>query len=385
MKKGLILEGGAMRGLFTCGVMDVLMENDIEFDGGIGISAGAVFGCNYKSRQHGRPRRYNETFCRDKRYCSLHSLITTGDLYGADFCYREVPLYLDPFDAEAFEKNPMEFYVGATDVRTGKCIYHLCTDGLENDTQWMRASASMPLVSRVVKIDGYELLDGGIADSIPFEFMESQGYDRNVIVLTQPKTYQKGKNKLLPLMKIVLRDYPLLIETMANRHIIYNHQLREIAKREKKGISFVIRPPEDLKIGRVEKDPNEMERVYQIGRREAEKRIDALKHFLSEEYEVKEDVNMSREKIREHIQFFGTVQGVGFRFQAMMAAEQLGLTGYVKNEGDGSVTMEIQGGKEEIDAALDMIGSSRFIEIEKTLRKQIPLDEYESGFSADYW
>ena len=374
-----------MRGLFTCGVMDVLMENGIEFDGGIGISAGAVFGCNYKSRQIGRPRRYNETFCKDKRYCSIHSLLTTGDLYGADFCYREVPLYLDVFDSKTFAENPMEFYVGATDVKSGKCIYHLCSDGLENDTQWMRASASMPLVSRVVDLDGYGLLDGGIADSIPLEFMESKGYDRNVVVLTQPETYRKGKNKLMPLMKIVLRDYPLLLETMENRHIVYNHQVREVAKREKQGRAFVIRPPEPLKIGRVEKDPKEMERVYQIGRREAEKRLADLKYFLSDEYEIEEEDEMSKETIREHICFFGTVQGVGFRFQAMMAADALGLTGWVKNEADGSVTMEIQGSKEEIDAALEMIDNSRYIHIEKITRDQIPVDEYESRFSADYW
>ena len=374
-----------MRGLFTCGVIDVFLENDIEFDGAIGISAGAVFGCNFKSKQHGRPRRYNKTFCKDKRYCSLHSLITTGDLYGADFCYREVPLHLDPFDSDTFAANPMEFYVGATDVKSGQCVYHLCSDGLENDTQWMRASASMPLVSRVVELDGYELLDGGIADSIPYAFMEQQGYDRNVIVLTQPKGYTKGKNKLLPLMKIVLRNYPLLIETMANRHIVYNHQLREIEKREKQGRSFVIRPPESLKIGRVEKDPQEMERVYQIGRREAEKHLDEIRHFLSEAYEVEKEDEMKKETIREHIRFFGRVQGVGFRFQAMMAADSLGLTGWVRNEDDGSVTMEIQGSRPEIDAALEMISNSRHIQIEEIKRNEIPLDEYESRFSADYW
>ena len=152
MKTALIMEGGAMRGMFTCGVMDVLMENGITFDGAAGISAGACFGCNFKSGQIGRPIRYNKEYCRDPRYCSFRSLILTGDLYNADFCYRELPEVLDPFDREAFAKNPMAFYVGATDVETGECVFHRCTDGSGEDMLWFRASASMPVVSRPVRI-----------------------------------------------------------------------------------------------------------------------------------------------------------------------------------------------------------------------------------------
>ena len=154
LKTGLIMEGGAMRGMFTCGVIDVLMENGARFDGAAGISAGAVFGCNFKSRQIGRAIRYNKKYCADPRFCSFRSLIKTGDMYGADFCYRELPDLLDPFDRETFRTDPMEFYVGATDVSTGKCVYHKCVDGGHTDIQWMRASASMPLVSRPVSVDG---------------------------------------------------------------------------------------------------------------------------------------------------------------------------------------------------------------------------------------
>ena len=185
MKSGLIMEGGAMRGMFTCGVIDVFMEEGIDFDGAAGISAGAVFGCNFKSRQIGRPIRYNKNYCKDPRYCSMRSLLKTGDLYGVDFCYRELPDILDPFDAAAFKENPMDFYVGATNVGTGKILFHNCRDGGENDIQWMRASASMPIVSRPVQIGKYTLLDGGIADPIPFRFMEKKGYHRNDIILTQ--------------------------------------------------------------------------------------------------------------------------------------------------------------------------------------------------------
>lgn len=170
MKTGMVLEGGAMRGLYTAGVLDVLMENGIYTDGAVGVSAGAAFGCNYKSRQIGRSLRYNCKYCRDPRYISLLSLIRTGDLYNAQFCYYEIPEKLDPFDTAAFAASPMEFYVVATDVTTGKPAYHLCRDGGRDDIEWMRASASMPLVSRVVEIGGGLYLDGGISDSIPLEW-----------------------------------------------------------------------------------------------------------------------------------------------------------------------------------------------------------------------
>ena len=282
-KTGLVLEGGAMRGLFSAGVMDVFMENGITFDGCVGISAGAVFGLNYKSNQIGRSIRYNLKYCKDPRYCSFKSLLTTGDLYGVDFCYRVLPYELDIFDSKAFKKNPMKFYIGATDVNTGKCLFHLCSDGGVFDMTWMRASASMPLVSRIVEVEGFKLLDGGIADSVPYRFMEKEGYNRNVIILTQPKGYRKSKNKLLPVMKVVLRKYPKLVHAMEIRQDMYNKQMRGIDRREKEGTSFVIRPPKDLGIGRTENDPAKLKEVYDIGRAEGLRVLDSLKEFLAKE------------------------------------------------------------------------------------------------------
>ena len=280
MKTGLILEGGAMRGMFTCGVIDVFMENGVEFDGAAGISAGAIFGCNIKSRQIGRVIRYNKRFSRDPRYCSLRSLILTGDLYGADFCYRELPDELDVFDRKAFRENPMEFYVGATDVRTGEAVYHRCLDGGETDMLWFRASASMPLASRPVPVEGRLLLDGGIVDAVPFEYMEKLGYDRNVAVLTQPKGYRKKPSRALPLFRLGLRRWPKVAEAMAVRHERYNAQMREIDGREAAGMLLVIRPAEPLGIPRTEKDPEQLERVYQLGRRAAEERLGEVRAFL---------------------------------------------------------------------------------------------------------
>lgn len=281
MKKGLILEGGAMRGMFTAGVIDVMMEHDIVFDGAIGVSAGAVFGCNYKSHQIGRTLRYNTKFCQDPRYASFRSLLTTGDLYGADFCYNEIPNKLDPFDLETYQNSPMEFYVVCTDVETGKPVYQKCMTGDAHDILWMRASASMPLVSRIVEVDGYKLLDGGISDSIPIRQFQKLGYDRNIIVLTQPLDYVKPKNQMVPLLRVMMRKYPNLVRTMRFRHDIYNATTAYIRKLEQKGRVLVIRPEAPLGIARVEHDPKELTRVYQLGRDVAEKRLEEMQTFLA--------------------------------------------------------------------------------------------------------
>ena len=283
MKTALIMEGGAMRGMFTCGVIDVLMKHGLSFDGAAGISAGAVFGCNFKSRQIGRPIRYNKRYCADPRYCSIRSLLKTGDLYGADFCYRELPDILDVFDRQAFRLNPLRFYVGATDVRSGKCVYHECRDGGEEDMKWFQASASMPMVSRPVSVGGYMLLDGGIADAVPYAYMEELGYDRQVIILTQPKGYRKHPARFGPVFRMALRKYPAIAEAMMHRHEMYNRQMDEMDRREMSGQSLIIRPPEALRIGHTEKNPDELERVYQIGAAGAECRISEIQRFVNGE------------------------------------------------------------------------------------------------------
>ena len=232
MKTGLVLEGGAMRGMFTAGVLDVLMEHNIQLDGAVGVSAGAVFGCNYKSHQIGRTIRYNTEYCTDKRYASFGNLLRTGNLYSEQFCYHTVPEKLDPFDTEAFRENPMDFFVVCTDVRTGEPIYRKCRTGDAEDIQWMQASASMPLAAKIVKIGHYQLLDGGVADSIPVRFFESIGYKRNLIILTQPKGFVKQKNKMLPLIRARYVRYPAFVEAVADRHQRYNETLAYISMLE---------------------------------------------------------------------------------------------------------------------------------------------------------
>ena len=282
MKTGLIMEGGAMRGMFTAGVLDVLMENGLVTDGAIGVSAGAVFGCNYKSHQIGRVIRYNTEYCNDKRYASFKNLFKTGNLYSEQFCYHEVPEKLDPFDEAAFAASPMDFFVVCTDVKTGEPIYHKCRKGDAEDVRWMEASASMPLAAKIVKIGHYGLLDGGVADSIPVRFFESIGYKRNLIILTQPKGYTKKKNKFLPAIRAKYFRYPAFVEAVADRHERYNETLSYISMLEQAGKDYVIRPPIPLEIGAMERDPAQLRRVYETGRAVAQIQVEKIRDFLND-------------------------------------------------------------------------------------------------------
>ncbi|MBR4858664.1 MAG: patatin family protein [Clostridia bacterium] len=280
MKKGLILEGGGMRGLFSAGVMDVLMENGIEFDAAIGVSAGAAFGCNYKSRQIGRVIRYNKRFAKDPRFCSFRSLIKTGDLFGAEFCYHTIPDTIDIFDTDAYIGNPMDFHVVVTDVETGKAVYVNSDEAGDDALEFFRASASMPIVSRPVEIRGKKYLDGGIADSVPLQYFESIGFKKNVIILTQPAGYVKKPSSAAKIIKYALKDYPMIAKVMENRHNEYNETLVLIEERKKSGDVLVIQPDGPLEIGRVEHNPDVMQKAYDQGRAVATRMLDEIKNFM---------------------------------------------------------------------------------------------------------
>lgn len=276
---GLVMEGGAMRGLFTAGVLDVFMENGIDFSTAVGVSAGAAFGCNLKSRQIGRVLRYNKRFCRDKRYCSMQSLIKTGDLFGADFCYRELPEALDPFDKETYEQNPMAFYVVCTDVLTGKPVYKRVDKADEEGFLWMRASASMPMVSTPVNVGGYTLLDGGMSDSIPLRFIQSIGCERNIVILTQPRDYVKKPNNPA-LTRIGLRRYPAMVRVMDERHNMYRFERDYVFESERQGKTLVLCPDADLGVAHTEHDPDKLQKAYDEGRRIALRELENIKAFI---------------------------------------------------------------------------------------------------------
>lgn len=280
MKKGLVLEGGAMRGLFTAGVLDVLMEHDIWPDGVIGVSAGAAFGCNMKSKQPGRALRYNKNLVNDWRYSSLRSLLTTGDYFGGDYAYHYVPRHIDYFDVDTFSKNPMEFWVVCTNVDTGKAEYKRLTEVDYDSLEYIRASASMPIAARIVTVDGKKMLDGGIADSIPLRFFQQQGYEKNLVVLTQPAGYVKKRSPLMPLMRMWLRRHPRIVQALEDRPAMYNAELDYVKEEELKGKTLVLRPRNKLTIGHISHNPDDMQMTYDQGREVALEHLKEIKVFF---------------------------------------------------------------------------------------------------------
>lgn len=278
---GLVLEGGGMRGLFTAGVTDVWTEAGVHFDGIVGVSAGATFGCNIKSHQPGRTLRYNIRFKDDPRYMSWGSLLKTGDLVNGPFAYHYMPEKLDIFDHEAYRNDPAKFYLVTTDVATGQPHYRQIDDFDYENLEWLRASASLPILSRPVQLGGHEYLDGGISDSIPLKFMQQKGYSRNVVILTQPRGFRKKRTKLMPLFHLVMRKYPAIIKAMDRRHEMYNDELDYIAEQERLGNTLVICPDEPLNIGRTATDEAKMRRTYELGRLAGAQYLDKIKSFIS--------------------------------------------------------------------------------------------------------
>ena len=281
MKTGLVLEGGAMRGLFSAGVMDVLMSSGITFDGIVGVSAGAAFGCNWKSRQPGRALRYNLRFCRDKRYCGFRSLFATGDFFGADFCYHTLPRELDLFDGRTYEADPTAFYLVCTDVADGRPFYRRCDKADDETFEWMRASGSMPLVSRPVPLEGRLYLDGALADSVPLRFFQEQGYERNVVILTQPPGYVKRPSPLQGLIGFLLRRTPAVARALRDRPAMYNAQLRYVEEQARQGRIFLFRPEAPLPAKRICHDPEKLQATYDAGAAAARARLEELKIFLA--------------------------------------------------------------------------------------------------------
>ena len=281
MKVGLLLEGGGMRGLYTAGVLDVLMENNIEIDGIVGVSAGALFGMNYKSKQIGRVLRYNKKYAKNKNYMGFYSLITTGNVMNEDFCFNKIINELDPFDFETFRKSKEEFYATVTNIETGEAEYIRIDDidGSKN-IEYLRASGSMPYVSKPVVIDDNKYLDGGIADSIPIEKIMNMGYDKVVVVLTRPLDYKKKKgNSVIP--KMAYRKYPKLVEAINNRYKKYNEQLDKILDLEEEGKIFVLRPSKLVNIRRVERDIEKIQQMYDLGVSDCKDKMHKLKSYIN--------------------------------------------------------------------------------------------------------
>lgn len=283
MSIGLVLEGGAMRGMYTAGVLDVFMENNINVDGIIGVSAGVLFGVNYLSKQIGRVIRYNKRFIKDPRYMGMRSLIKTGNVISKDFSFYEVPFKLDVFDNDTYKDSNIPFYATVSNIETGKPEYIKLEDVFEQ-MEVLRATSAMPYVSEIVEYGGKKYLDGGTTDSIPFKKSKEMGHDKTIIVLTRPIEYRKSKPKSF-LAKLKYGKYPNFVKAINNRYKMYNDMVEEIINLEndengRKEI-FVIRPSKTIKMHRIEKDVNKLQEMYDLGRKDAEAKLEELKAWMA--------------------------------------------------------------------------------------------------------
>lgn len=265
---GLVLEGGGMKGVYTAGVLDFFLDKGIDFSAIYGVSAGACHMCSYMSKQRGRALAVNIDYLGDKNYCSVYSLLTTGDLFNANMCYSLIPDYLNPYDHEAFEKYEGRAYSVVTNIVTGRPEYLPITD-LRKDIVKIRASASLPMVSRNVEIDGKLYLDGGISDAIPLQKSIIDGNRKNVVIMTKEMGYVRKPATQLPLIKAKYFKFPKVHELMRDRHINYNRQLAYIERQVQNGQAFVIRPKKVSDVGRVEKDVTKLKKLYQEGYNDA--------------------------------------------------------------------------------------------------------------------
>ncbi len=276
-KVALVLEGGAMRGLYTAGVLDVFMENDIKADTILGVSAGALFGINYKSKQIGRALRYNLKYAHNKRYMGLYSLITTGDVMNRDFCFNKLVYDLDPLDFDTFDNSDVKFYAVVTNVETGKAEYIEISDA-KRDMEYLRASGSMPFVSNLVEIAGNKYLDGAVADPIPFKKALDMGYKKIIVVQTRPVDFIKTKSRLP--FGFIYKKYPEFVKTAQKAYINYNETLDLIKKYENEGKIIVLRPSEKIKMRRVEKNLNKLQAIYDVGVKDCNNNLLKIKEYI---------------------------------------------------------------------------------------------------------
>ncbi len=279
MSIGLVLEGGGMRGLYTAGVLDAFLEAGIKVDGIVSVSAGALFGVNYLSGQHGRALRYNKKYINRLNYMGFWSWLTTGNMVNKNFAYYKIPLELDVFDQEAFEKSGVPFYVTVTNLETGCPEYHK-VDNVFNQMELLRASSALPVVSRTVEWDGKKYLDGGLSDSIPVDFAKSLGFDKLIVILTRPLDYRK-KPSSGKIYKLLYGRYPNFVEVASKRYQRYNDTVEHIIDLENRGEVFIVRPTEDLEIRRLEKNPDKFDDIYQLALTDTEALLKELQSYLS--------------------------------------------------------------------------------------------------------
>ena len=269
-----------MRGIYTAGVLDFFMDKDIKVDAIVGVSAGALFGFNYVSKQRGRCIGYNLEYCCRKDYMGFHSWLTTGNIMNEKVCFHEIVYDTHPVDIDTFNKSKVKFYAVVTNVETGKAEYKLITD-IDNEMEYLRASGSMPLVSKMVEITGKRYLDGAIGDSIPLKWALEQGYDRVIVVRTRYGNYRKKKGITLP-YKLMYHNYPKFMNNAINRYKNYNDTLDYIENMKKDKRILVIEPSKYIKVKRIERNKDKVKSMYELGYDDAKNMYKDINTFLGE-------------------------------------------------------------------------------------------------------
>lgn len=277
-KLGLVLEGGGMRGVYTCGVLEYFMDSAFYPGYVVGVSAGASNAASYIARQKGRNRRLNLNYVRDWRYMSLRNLFLEKSYFGMDFLFDALPNRLEPMDYETFNNSSVRFVVGTTNCKTGKPVYFE-KHNLGERFEVLRATVSLPMIAPIIEYDGYELLDGGISDAIPVHKALSDGCQKAVVVLTRNDDYRKKPPKFTKGLELWYRKYPELTKTLLARSEQYNATLDDLHALEKQGKVLIIRPTMPLSVDRLERNPDKLEALFNQGYADAEALSEKIRLF----------------------------------------------------------------------------------------------------------
>ncbi|MBR5090881.1 MAG: patatin family protein [Ruminiclostridium sp.] len=281
MKTGLVLEGGASRTIFTCGILDALLDNDIYINYVAGASAGISYGVSYLSKQPRRNHNITANFMHDKRYMGMRNMFKRDNrsYYGLDFVFEEIPSRLLPYDFEEYRRSGENGFGAVTNIETGKTEYMRVK---ADDRKWtvLRASCALPILFRPIKINGSYYMDGGITDSIPFKYALDSGLDKVIVILTRPRGYVKKSEKIISAVRLAYRKYPMLAEALKTRHIMYNREIAELEALEQEGKALVLAPEKDYGIHRTENDPKILLPFEQEGYDYGIRNLDRIKEFI---------------------------------------------------------------------------------------------------------
>lgn len=279
---GLVLEGGGMRGLYTAGLLEYFMEKDLFFPYVIGVSAGACMAASYLSRQAGRNRKVNIDLVSDPRYLSFRNFIRKREIFGMDFLFDDIPNKVVQFDFDTFLSGNEKFLIGTTDCRTGKPIYYNKHEHGNDILTIIRASSSLPFIAPIVEYDGKLLLDGGLTDPIPIKKSVTDGYKRNIVIMTKSEGYRKQPSRLTSVAKYIYRKHPKVARVLIEQYKVYNDTLNYIHSEQQKGNLYLIQPSVEVPVSRIERNQNRLTQLYELGYEDAKRHYNQLNKWIKQ-------------------------------------------------------------------------------------------------------